>query len=112
MKRWSAAVLLAALILLAITPDSALMAAPAEEKLEEEIEALRRQILDLKKQIIDKLVAAGKLTAEEGEKYKQKLDERLEWQLKHGLEKLPKEGKGKMRKLKPNLRDRQDVPAD
>lgn len=104
--------LIAVAILLATIPVPALLAASADDQLEEEVLALRRQVHDLRKQIIDKYVAAGKLTAEEGEKYKQKLDERFEWQLKHGFEKPKQQMKGKIQKLKPKLRQMQEVPVD
>ncbi|NLW17778.1 MAG: DUF2680 domain-containing protein [Firmicutes bacterium] len=111
MKKGLAVLLLAALFMVAFAPTPAVLAAFDDEELAEEILALRRQIHDLRKQVIDKLVAAGKLTAEEGEKYKQKLDERFEWQLKHRFEKFEKKGKGKNKELKSKPRQMQEVPG-
>ncbi len=97
-------------------PAGTLYAAPSDEQLEQEVLALRRQIHELRKQIIDKYVAAGKLPAAEAQLRKQRLDERFEWQLKHGFNKDScspgKEGKSKGKISKPKLKDLKNQPAD
>lgn len=111
MKKWLASMLVLGVVMLALMPVASSFAAVADdEQLEQEILAIRRQMLELRKQIIDKSVAAGKLTAEEGEKCKQKLEERFEWHLQHGFDKKYKQGKGKIKKLRPN--PSQDVPVE
>lgn len=111
MKKWLASMLVLGLVMLVLMPVASTFATVADdEQVEQEILDIRRQMLELRKQIIDKSVAAGKLTAEEGEKCKQKLDERFEWHLQHGFEKKYKQGKGKIKKQRSN--PAQDVPAE
>ncbi len=113
MNRWLACVLVLGLLVLALVPARTSFAAPADEKLEQEVLALRRQIHELRKQIIDKYVAAGKLTPEEAAKHKQGLDERFESQVKHGFDKKHpcKEWKEKSKGPKPKLRHTPEEPA-
>ncbi len=102
LKKWLASALLVGIALAWLLPVSWALAAPVGGQVEQEVLEIRRQIHDLRKQIIDKYEAAGKVTTEEAEKIKQKLDERFEWHVKHGFEKKFKEKKHKM-KQKPQL---------
>ncbi len=103
--------------MVAVMPAGMSYAAPSDdEKLEKEVLALRRQMHELGKQIIDKYVAAGKLTAAEAQLRKQRMDDSFEWYMKHGFSKdscFPgKEGKGKGKIFKPKLKDLKNQPAD
>ena len=116
MKKYLLSLLILGLVVAAVMPAGTLYAAPSDEQLEQEVLALRRQIHELRKQIIDKYVAAGKLPAAEAQLRKQRLDERFEWQLKHGFNKDScspgKEGKSKGKISKPKLKDLKNQPAD
>ncbi|GAW91800.1 YckD family protein [Calderihabitans maritimus] len=85
-----AVVLLVLILASALVAPAALAAITDQQK--QDILQLFQQIVELRKQIVDKYVEAGELTPEQGEFIKDRIDNMAEFRIQNGI--LPGYGRG------------------
>lgn len=73
-------IILAALLVFALA-----LPAAANNTPDDELQALFEKLLEIKKQIIDRYVAAGQLTPEQGEYMKDRMDATYQFRAKNGF---------------------------